>query len=180
MEIVRERRYEVLDNESVVDTFEGEVISFQEFNQRIKAEQDLIESEARIVREKKNKLDGIVQNWNQKGRPTMFSKNYEVYQKMMMENMSLLEIGLMNILSINIEYITNEVLLNGNPPTNDDLLKITGVGTGTLKGLLKSLEDKNLICRTGRGSGRRIYVSPYWAIKGKNISSEVVDMFNNK
>lgn len=180
------KRFKKIKLGGYVDTITGEILRYEQVIQILKEEKRKTSSLIDCELEQIQIENGIFQkkdthrfNWNNtRGNPTFFYKGYKMFQKEVSENMSLNEIGLLTVLTMNLETETNRVVIGGKLPSNKKLCDITGVSNKTLKNILASLRSKKLIATKGRGLGREIYVNPYWAFDGKDISKKTLDLFN--
>ena len=166
---------EIVDYNAAIKILETE-------NETILTSKDLNRSEKELLLKSNGWVDpkeNFTFNWNKnKGNAKFFYKGYKTFQKEVIMDLNMNELGLMTILSMYLESQTNKVIINCESPTNEVLETLTKLGETTVKKTLSSLKNKNLIVTKGRGTGREIYLNPYWAFDGNNISNETLELFN--
>jgi len=77
----------------------------------------------------------------------------------------------------NIQWASNEVLIDKKPPTNDVLAKLISPSSRMIKTYLQELESHKIIRRVGKGKARRIYLNPKYAFNGRMILKETTALF---
>lgn len=77
----------------------------------------------------------------------------------------------------NIQWASNEVLINKKPPSNEALVKLTNSSIRMVSDYMKELESYKIIKRIGKGKSRRIYLNPKYAFNGRMILKETTAMF---
>jgi DNA-binding MarR family transcriptional regulator len=113
-------------------------------------------------------------NWNKRHK---FTKFYQVDSRLLNQEISIQAKGLLFVLMSYLAKSTNEVIINGNRPTNSDLAKLTGVSRATIKRVLSELEECNAIKRLEETKKRAILVNPHICFNGKNISKFTINQF---
>lgn len=175
----------VQNNEGVVNTETGEFFdNYSEFkNSQDNTIKD-IRNETQFVKQTfgvQDKKDTHYLGWNNnKGNPTYFTKNYKTYQRELMKDMDIFEMGMMSILSTYSESESNKVVIDKTSPTNKILEDLSGLGTRKTKEVISSLKNKNLVATIGNGRAREIYINPFWSFDGKNIEKKTLDIFGIK
>jgi len=106
-----------------------------------------------------------------------FTKLYQVVVREQNKKLSLNANGMLLIFMSNLNKSTNEVVINGKRPTNNMLMKISGVGIKLLNKILTELEEGGLIKRMGNTNNRIIIVNPEICFNGKNVVKRTVDAF---
>lgn len=189
MENTRQMRFKKHSDNKYVDIITGEIVDYEaaikildKENNETKIFNELIQSEKEIIKKENGWVDPKEKytfNWNNnKNNPKFFYKGYKEFQKKQIKNLNITEIGLLTILSMYLESQTNKVCVNGVSPTNKQIQNLSGLGETTIKKSLSSLKDRNLIVTIGRGTGREIYVNPYWSFDGNTISNNTLNLFN--
>lgn len=144
--------YELVD-EQIVNVETGEVVTnIHDVQFFLKYDQE----KTKTVRMFKN-------NWRNK------EQFIKLYQKQL-PVVSLDAMGLFYFLILHAAPVTNEVLINKTPPTNEYFEKFFQTGKRKIIYLLDELEEKKMIVRDNMMKGRKIYVNPDYAFNGRNLS----------
>jgi hypothetical protein len=77
----------------------------------------------------------------------------------------------------NIDYPTNKIMINGEPPTFEDLKKITGMSENTLRETINKLEYFEVIKKVLR-NGYFIYFNPF-LVCGKGVTASTFTLFKD-
>jgi len=68
---------------------------------------------------------------------------------------------------------------NGKDITSSDLVKITGLGRGTVFDTIRSLTEKDIVYRGKNSKNRQYFVNPWIFCKGNRINKVLKTMFKN-
>ena len=94
--------------------------------------------------------------------------------------MSLQEKGFLLFTCQNLKKYDNSLYLNSSDYiSNSDIAKQLSISESTLKRIMKSLNNKQLIKTIGRGRNRKIYINPIIAINGNGTRLKTLQLFSN-
>lgn len=180
MESISVSRYEP-SKDMVLDTMTGEMLSYEEYEKIVKKERELISREKKSI---VNQL-GVVErdshklNWkSEKGSATHFVKVYSVGKRELFSVLNDNEMLLLSLLELYTQYETNLVIWElGKSPTNKQLRDKLGWGRDKLYKALLGLRQHNVVKTTGRGTGRKIYLSPKYSFNGRHLAAETHELF---
>jgi|GEM_PF-4483540 len=114
--------------------------------------------------------------WNSKHR---FTKLYQVKSSGLIQLSYKAKSLLFTFLCL-LTKSQNVVLYKGKPPTNKDLMKLSGLNRDSLTKSLKELEDNNIIYRTSNRRDRNILFNPYYAFNGQNLLNDTQIIFDHR
>lgn len=127
-----------------------------------------------LDKEKDISRDFFCNNWNSKKK---FTKVYQIDVKDYCKDLSAQALGLFFILMSNLRKSSNEVIIDGVRPTNQQLAELLNVKERSVRNYLGELEEKHIIKRLGSTSNRMILVNPYICFNGKNAMKSTVEHF---
>lgn len=175
-----ENIYRVIGNNEIININTGSILTFDEFKAEASSNIKILEDNIRNIGKFHgvvNKYDTHLLGWNKsKG----FMKVFYKFRREVGDNMGIYERAFMNYFIDNLEWETNRVVVDGGKDiTNKDIANNLKVGINTINKTLNTLEEIRLIRRVGNRSGRKIFVNPNYAIKGKDIRKDVVELFQD-
>ena len=105
-----------------------------------------------------------------------------VYRERMSDIMAikltLSERGAYSILRDLAVYPSNSVIINGEVPSTEQLCTILGIKERAFRGYVKKFQDNNIIKLVQSGHKKVIYINPEYYATGKDLSIDVLKMFN--
>ena len=106
-----------------------------------------------------------------------FTKNKNVYLKRT-KKLNATEKGVWYSLGELSVYPSNNVVINGEIPTYEDIAKYIGMSERNLRRYLNLLEDKNLIKIKSVGFRKSIFMNPEYYATGKDLDLSTLKLFN--
>lgn len=175
-----------IDNSEYVENSTGEIISYKDaikvLLDKKQSIQSDIDKEIRKIKKDNDVLerkDTHFFNWNNKGNPTLFVKKYKVFSREVSKMLSINEKAMLFVLSDYIETETNQIVIKGSRyPSNKVIGELVGLKNTATSNTISSLKDKGILATRGKGKEREIFLNPFLAFDGKDISRETLKMFN--
>lgn len=153
----------------------------EEFNKSIMAEirnealDNGIEIEQRLINKRSKKKKGKYKERYDRGDFNIIYR--EEMENFMALKLTLIEEGVFSRLCKFLNYPTNCVMVNGNIPSIDILMKVMDLKERALRGHLKTLEEKGVIKLIQSGHKKAIYVNPKYCTTGKDLDIDTLKMF---
>lgn len=158
-------------------------LKVEEFNLVRQAESNIVAREYGIETDQR-----IINNRSKKKKGKKLKERYDggdfnmVYRKendeFMGLKLTLIEEGVFSRLCKFIQYPTNCIMIEENIPTIEILMKIMDLKERTLRGHLKTLENKGVLKMIQFGHKKAIYINPKYVASGKDLDIETLRIFN--
>lgn len=158
-------------------------LKVEEFNLTRQAESNVvareygIETDQRIInsRSKKKKGKKLKERYDGGDFNMVYRKENDEFMGL---KLTLIEEGVFSRLCKFIQYPTNCIMIEENVPTIELLMKIMDLKERTLRGHLKTLENKGVLKMIQFGHKKAIYINPKYVASGKDLDLETLKIFN--
>lgn len=107
-----------------------------------------------------------IHNWHKQHK---FTKVYQVFTRNILEDITTNSKALLLVLISHLEYSTNEILIESNPPKNLELAKLCGCSERSLGRSLQELKLLGVIYFKGESKNRTIFLCPEVALNGQRL-----------
>jgi hypothetical protein len=189
MESMEMPRYFITENNEILDTSTGEVISLDEIK---RAKEEKVAKELSNIRSELKSLnihsDLVLIKQRGENYPCVkvkpnhyFQKVFRVEVRELMKRKELSKNARMFIgtLQTFLYFPTNAVIVDGHNPTSEELIDLLDVGRSTYFNTLQELEEKEIIKRVKRNGDIVIYFNPFLFSAGGVVDKETLEMFKN-